>query len=77
VYGWGGVLVGEESERRKLRWWYMVDRLQILIWNRTKKPLEIALSGVGKGLRGRDDGVIVNNVQYKTNWNRHYESPPV
>jgi hypothetical protein len=28
---------------------YMVDGLQILIWNRTKKPLAIALSGVERG----------------------------
>jgi hypothetical protein len=27
----------------------MVDGLHILIWNRTKKSLAIALSGVGKG----------------------------
>jgi hypothetical protein len=24
-------------------------------------------------LRGRDDRRNVNNVQYKTNWNNHYE----
>jgi hypothetical protein len=33
------------------------------MWNRTKKPLAIALSGVGRGLRGREDGGNVNNVQ--------------
>jgi hypothetical protein len=30
----------------------MVDGLHIPIWNRTKKPLAIALSGVGRGLGG-------------------------
>jgi hypothetical protein len=29
-----------------------------------------------EGLRGRDDEDNVNNVQYKSNWNCHYESPP-
>jgi hypothetical protein len=45
----------------------MVDGLQIPIWNRTKKPLAIPLSRVGRGQRGRDDGDNVNNVQYKSN----------
>jgi hypothetical protein len=54
----------------------MVDGLHIPIWNRTKKPLAIALSEVGRGLRGRDNGGNVNDVQYKTNWNYHYKSPP-
>jgi hypothetical protein len=30
----------------------------LLYENRTKKPLTIALSGVGRGLRGRDDEVM-------------------
>jgi hypothetical protein len=42
---------------------HMVDRLHIPIWNRTKKPFAIALSGAGRGLRGRDDEGNVNNVQ--------------
>jgi hypothetical protein len=50
----------------------MVDRLHIQ--NRTRKPLTIALSGVGRGLRRRDNGVSVTNVQYKLNQNCHYES---
>jgi hypothetical protein len=29
----------------------------------------------GEGLRGRDNEGITNNVQYKSNWNCHYESP--
>jgi hypothetical protein len=33
------------------------------------------LGGVERGLRGRDDGGNVNNVQYKSNQNCHYESP--
>jgi hypothetical protein len=55
----------------------MVDVLHILIWNRTKKPLAIVFSEVGRKVRGRDDGGNVTNVQYKPNWNCHYESPPV
>jgi hypothetical protein len=51
----------------------MVDGLHI---PRTKKPLAIALSGEGRGLRGRNDGGDLTNVQYKPNWNCHYESPP-
>jgi hypothetical protein len=42
----------------------MVDGLHILIQNRTKKPLVIVLSGVGKGLRVRDCGGVLTNVQY-------------
>jgi hypothetical protein len=41
----------------------MIDRLHIPIW-KTKKPIAIALSGVGRGLRGRGDGGNINNVQY-------------
>jgi hypothetical protein len=40
----------------------MVDGLHIPVWNRTKKPLSVSLSGVGRGLRGRDDGGDVTNV---------------
>jgi hypothetical protein len=49
----------------------MVDGLHIPIWNRAKKPLAIALSGVGRG-----DGGSVTNVQYKSNRNCYYESLP-
>jgi hypothetical protein len=73
----GTVCVGGyqwESEWR-LRWGYMVNGLHIPIWNRTKKHLAIALSVVGwGGLRGRDNVGNVNNVQYKSNQNCHYES---
>jgi hypothetical protein len=62
-----------KGEERRLRWQYMVDGLHIPIWNRTKKPLAIALSGVGRRLRGRDSGGNVNNVQYTSNRNCHYE----
>jgi hypothetical protein len=41
----------------------MVDGFHIPVWNRTKKSLAIALDGVEKGLRGRDDEGNVNNVQ--------------
>jgi hypothetical protein len=34
-----------------------------------KKSLVIGLSGIGKGLRARDSGNKVNNVQYKSNQN--------
>jgi hypothetical protein len=54
---------------------YMVDGLYIPIWHRIKKTLAIALSGVQKGLRERDYGGNINNVQYKTKQNCHYESP--
>jgi hypothetical protein len=67
----------EEGEGRRLRWQYMVAGLHIPRWNRTKKPLAIALSGAGRGLRGRDDGGGVSNAQYKFDWNCHYESPLV
>jgi hypothetical protein len=33
-------------------------RFHIPLRNRTKKPLEIALSEVGSGLRGRDNGGV-------------------
>jgi hypothetical protein len=51
----------------------MVDGLHIQ--NKTKKPLAIALSGVRKGPRGRDGGGDLTSVQYKLNWNYHYDSP--
>jgi hypothetical protein len=49
----------------------------IYLYEITKKPLTIALSGVGRGLRGRDDGGNVNNIQCKSNQNCHYEYPLV
>jgi hypothetical protein len=36
----------------------MVDGLHISIWNRTKKPLAVALRGVGGQLRGETMGAI-------------------
>jgi hypothetical protein len=53
----------------------MFDGFHILIRNRTKKPLAIALSGAGRGLRGRDGGSELTNIQYKPIWNCHNESP--
>jgi hypothetical protein len=35
----------------------------IYLYETTEKPLAAALGGVGRGLRGRDDGGNVNNVQ--------------
>jgi hypothetical protein len=55
----------------------MVDGPHIPIWDRTKKPFAITLSAAGRRLRGRDDGGSVDNVQYKSNQNFHYESPSV
>jgi hypothetical protein len=52
-----------------------VDRLYISIGNKTKKLLAIAVSCVERGLRGRDDGGNANNLQHKTNWKCHYNSP--
>jgi hypothetical protein len=53
----------------------MVDGLHTLIQNRTKKPLAIALSGAGTGLRSRDSGGDLTNVKYKTIWNCHNKFP--
>jgi hypothetical protein len=53
----------------------MVDGLHILICNRKKKPLAMASSGVGTGLRGKDNVGNVTNVQYKSNWNCHMNAP--
>jgi hypothetical protein len=52
----------------------MVDGLHILVWNRTKKHLAIALSGVGSASRERDNGDDLANVQHKPVWNCHNES---
>jgi hypothetical protein len=41
-----------------------------------RKSLAIALSWVVRRLRGRDDGGNVNNIQYKSIRNCHYESLP-
>jgi hypothetical protein len=55
----------------------MVDGLHIHIKTEIKKHVAIALSGLGREMRERDDGGNVNNVLYEPNWNCHYESPPV
>jgi hypothetical protein len=47
----------------------------IYLYETELKNLAVALSGVGKGLRGRDNGGNVNNVQYKSNRNCHYNPP--
>jgi hypothetical protein len=54
----GGTIGRGEGEWRRLRWEGMIGGLHVLIWNRTKKPLSIALSGVGRGLKGREDGMV-------------------
>jgi hypothetical protein len=53
----------------------MADGLHIHIGNRPMKSLAIVLSGLGRELRGRDDGGDLINVQYKPIWNCHNESP--
>jgi hypothetical protein len=73
----GEGLVGGAGWIKRLRWGYMVDGLHIPIWNRAKKPLAIALSGVRRELRGGDKGSNVNNVQYKSNQNCHHECPHI
>jgi hypothetical protein len=45
----GGTSGREEGEWRRFGWQYMADGLYIPIWNRTKKPLAIALSWGGEG----------------------------
>jgi hypothetical protein len=52
----------------------MVDGLHI---PNSKRNLSIALSVVGRRLRGRNDGSEITNVRYKSNWNCHYEFPHV
>jgi hypothetical protein len=44
----------------------MVDELHMHIENRTKKPLAIALSKVGRGSWGRDGGGDLINVHQCT-----------
>jgi hypothetical protein len=39
------------------------------------KPLAIALSGIGKGLRQGDGRGDLTNIQCKAIWNCHNESP--
>jgi hypothetical protein len=50
--GWG------KGEWRRWRWGYTCEWIHILIQNRTKKPVVIALSGFGRELRGRNDGAM-------------------
>jgi hypothetical protein len=51
-----------EDEWRRLIQGCMVDGLHVLVWNRTKEPLAIALVGVGREVRGRKN-VHVTDVQ--------------
>jgi hypothetical protein len=51
------------------------------LYNENYKSLKkeinaIALSGVRRGLRGRDSGGDLTNVQYIPIWNCHNQSPP-
>jgi hypothetical protein len=45
------------------------------MYNDTTKRQKKMLHGVRRRVRGRVDGGDVTNVQYKPNWNFHYESP--
>jgi hypothetical protein len=45
--------------------------------DRTKKPLAIILSDVGRGSRGRDCGSDLTSVQIKPIWNCCNEPPPI
>jgi hypothetical protein len=51
----------------------MVNGLYILRWNKTMKPLAIALSGQ-EGVEGKDCGGDLTNIQCKPIWNCHNES---
>jgi hypothetical protein len=53
----------------------MVDGLNMLIPNRTKKPLAIGFKWAGRGLRGRDGGGDLTNIQYKPILDCHNEFP--
>jgi hypothetical protein len=70
-----GILVNGGLKWRRLMWENMVDGLHIFIWNRTKKPLAITLSGASRELRGRDGGWDRTKAQYKPFWKCHSESP--
>jgi hypothetical protein len=65
--GRGRVNEGDEGEGT-----WLVDFIYL---HEIKKSLAIAVSGAGKGLRGRDGGGNLTNVQCKPIWNCHNESP--
>jgi hypothetical protein len=54
----GGEVVGGGGWRKEIRVTVCADGLHVPIWNRTKNPLAIALSGVCRGLRDTDDGAL-------------------
>jgi hypothetical protein len=47
------ILLGVGGEGRRLRWWYMDDRLHTPIWNRNKKNLCNCCKWSGEGLMGQ------------------------
>jgi hypothetical protein len=55
----------------------MVDGLHTPVWNRMKKTFAIALNETQRQIRGREHGSNATNVQYKSNWNCHYEFPHI
>jgi hypothetical protein len=68
-----GVLVEGGGWRKEIKVRVYENGLHSPMWNKAKKPLAIALNGVWRELRGRDNGGNVNNVQYKSNGNCHYK----
>jgi hypothetical protein len=72
----GGVQWEEGGQMKEIKVRvYTVDVLHMLIWNRTKKPLATALSGVRVVFEGERGWGDLTDGQYKPNWNCHYESP--
>jgi hypothetical protein len=67
---------GHDTESRIGGWEDTLGTAEDKVSETTRKPLAIALSWVGRGLRERDDGSNATNVQYKSNQNCHYEPPP-
>jgi hypothetical protein len=57
------IWVNKESLKITHIWGSMVDRLHILTWNRTKKPLAIVLSGEGRKSGGRGGGGDLTNAK--------------
>jgi hypothetical protein len=51
--------------------------LDIIYLYEIKKNLVIDLNGTGGSWGGRINRDYVTSVQYKPNWNCHYESPTV
>jgi hypothetical protein len=70
-------LTSDKISVLRLRWEYMLNGLRILVWNRTKKTLAIALVEWEKGLRRAENGGDLTNIKHKPNQNCNSESHPV